>query len=71
MANTPIRRRAVYTRKSSEEGLEQDFNSAVYLGRLFSGFRLPQAPNDLFFAESAPLRLSVLTQTPRNRQRPA
>ena len=27
MANTPIRRCAVYTRKSSEEGLEQDFNS--------------------------------------------
>jgi len=27
MANTSIRRCAVYTRKSSEEGLEQDFNS--------------------------------------------
>ena len=27
MANTPIRRCAVYTRKSSEEGLEQNFNS--------------------------------------------
>jgi len=27
MADTPIRRCAVYTRKSSEEGLEQDFNS--------------------------------------------
>ena len=27
MANTPIRRCAIYTRKSSEEGLEQDFNS--------------------------------------------
>ena len=27
MANTPVRRCAVYTRKSSEEGLEQDFNS--------------------------------------------
>jgi site-specific DNA recombinase len=27
MANTPIRRCAVYTRKSSEEGLEQEFNS--------------------------------------------
>ena len=27
MANTPIRRCAVYTRKSSEEGLEQDYNS--------------------------------------------
>jgi DNA invertase Pin-like site-specific DNA recombinase len=27
MANTTIRRCAVYTRKSSEEGLEQDFNS--------------------------------------------
>ena len=24
---TPIRRCAIYTRKSSEEGLEQDFNS--------------------------------------------
>ena len=27
MANIPIRRCAIYTRKSSEEGLEQDFNS--------------------------------------------
>src|SRR5215467_7723198 len=27
MADTPIRRCAVYTRKSSEEGLDQDFNS--------------------------------------------
>jgi hypothetical protein len=27
MADTPIRRCAVDTRKSSEEGLEQDFNS--------------------------------------------
>jgi site-specific DNA recombinase len=27
MASTPIRRCAIYTRKSSEEGLEQDFNS--------------------------------------------
>jgi hypothetical protein len=27
MANTPVRRCAVYTRKSSEEGLEQDYNS--------------------------------------------
>ena len=27
MANTSIKRCAVYTRKSSEEGLEQDFNS--------------------------------------------
>jgi site-specific DNA recombinase len=27
MANTPIRRCGIYTRKSSEEGLEQDFNS--------------------------------------------
>ncbi|MFZ1887490.1 MAG: recombinase family protein [Candidatus Binataceae bacterium] len=27
MANTPIRRCAIYTRKSTEEGLEQDFNS--------------------------------------------
>ena len=27
MANTPIRRCAIYTRKSSEEGLEQDYNS--------------------------------------------
>jgi site-specific DNA recombinase len=27
MANTPLRRCAIYTRKSSEEGLEQDFNS--------------------------------------------
>jgi site-specific DNA recombinase len=26
-AKAPIRRCAVYTRKSSEEGLEQDFNS--------------------------------------------
>jgi site-specific DNA recombinase len=26
-AKTPIRRCAIYTRKSSEEGLEQDFNS--------------------------------------------
>src|SRR3981081_4106836 len=26
-ANSPVRRAAVYTRKSSEEGLEQDFNS--------------------------------------------
>ena len=24
---TPVRRCAIYTRKSSEEGLEQDFNS--------------------------------------------
>ncbi len=27
MANSPIRRCAIYTRKSSEEGLEQDYNS--------------------------------------------
>ena len=27
MANTPVRRCAIYTRKSSEEGLEQDYNS--------------------------------------------
>ena len=27
MADTPIRRCAIYTRKSTEEGLEQDFNS--------------------------------------------
>ena len=27
MASSPIRRCAIYTRKSSEEGLEQDFNS--------------------------------------------
>ena len=27
MTATPIRRCAVYTRKSSEEGLEQEFNS--------------------------------------------
>ena len=27
MANTSIRRCAIYTRKSSEEGLEQDYNS--------------------------------------------
>jgi len=27
MANSPLRRCAIYTRKSSEEGLEQDFNS--------------------------------------------
>jgi site-specific DNA recombinase len=27
MANSPIRRCAIYTRKSTEEGLEQDFNS--------------------------------------------
>jgi site-specific DNA recombinase len=27
MANTPIKRCAIYTRKSSEEGLEQDYNS--------------------------------------------
>jgi DNA invertase Pin-like site-specific DNA recombinase len=27
MTKTPVRRCAVYTRKSSEEGLEQDFNS--------------------------------------------
>jgi site-specific DNA recombinase len=27
MANTPIRRCAIHTRKSSEEGLEQNFNS--------------------------------------------
>lgn len=27
MANTPIRRCGIYSRKSSEEGLEQDFNS--------------------------------------------
>jgi site-specific DNA recombinase len=27
MSNTPIRRCAIYTRKSSEEGLEQDYNS--------------------------------------------
>jgi site-specific DNA recombinase len=26
-AKTPVRRCAIYTRKSSEEGLEQDFNS--------------------------------------------
>ena len=26
-AKAPVRRCAVYTRKSSEEGLEQDFNS--------------------------------------------
>ena len=27
MASSPIRRCAIYTRKSSEEGLEQDYNS--------------------------------------------
>lgn len=27
MANTPIQRCAIYARKPSEEGLEQDFNS--------------------------------------------
>ena len=27
MADTPIRHCAIYTRKSTEEGLEQDFNS--------------------------------------------
>jgi site-specific DNA recombinase len=27
MANTPVKRCAIYTRKSSEEGLEQDYNS--------------------------------------------
>jgi site-specific DNA recombinase len=27
MADTPIKRCAIYTRKSSEEGLEQDYNS--------------------------------------------
>ena len=27
MASAPIRRCAIYTRKSSEEGLEQDYNS--------------------------------------------
>lgn len=27
MANTPVRRCAIYTRKSSEEGSEQDYNS--------------------------------------------
>ena len=27
MANTPIRRCAIYTRKSTDEGLEQDYNS--------------------------------------------
>ena len=27
MANTSIRHCAIYTRKSSEEGLEQDYNS--------------------------------------------
>src|SRR5271167_4134150 len=27
MADTPLQRCAIYTRKSSEEGLEQDFNS--------------------------------------------
>jgi site-specific DNA recombinase len=27
MANTPVRRCAIYTRKSSEAGLEQDYNS--------------------------------------------
>ena len=27
MANLPVRRCAIYTRKSSEEGLEQEFNS--------------------------------------------
>ena len=27
MADTPIKRCVIYTRKSSEEGLEQDYNS--------------------------------------------
>ena len=27
MTKSPLRRCAIYTRKSSEEGLEQDFNS--------------------------------------------
>jgi hypothetical protein len=30
-ASPPIRRCAIYTRKSSEEGLEQDFNAALAL----------------------------------------
>ena len=33
-AKAPIRRCAVYTRKSSEEGLEQDFNSLMRSGKL-------------------------------------
>ena len=37
MANTPIQRCAIYTRKPSEEGLEQDFNSAARAARGLRG----------------------------------
>src|SRR5437762_1827766 len=33
MASDPIRRCAIYTRKSSEEGLEQDYNNSLHAQR--------------------------------------
>ena len=55
MANTPIRRCAIYTRKSSEEGLEQDYNSlhaqreaceAFITSQAGEGWRLTKAAYD-------------------------
>ena len=55
MANTPIRRCAIYTRKSSEEGLEQDYNSlhaqreaceAFITSQAGEGWRLMKAAYD-------------------------
>ena len=43
MADTPIRRCAVYTRKSSEEGLDQDFNSLHAQCEAYEAFVKSQA----------------------------
>src|SRR6202022_359683 len=54
-SKTPVRRCAVYTRKSSEEGLEQDFNSlqaqreaceAFIKSQARGGWRLIKTPHD-------------------------
>ena len=55
MAEHPIKRCAIYTRKSSEEGLEQDYNSlhaqrdaceAYIKSQSGEGWRLIKAPYD-------------------------
>jgi len=55
MANTPIKQCAIYTRKSSEEGLEQDYNSlhaqreaceAFITSQAGEGWRLMKAAYD-------------------------
>jgi site-specific DNA recombinase len=55
MANTPVRRCAAYTRKSSEEGLDQDYNSlhaqreaceAFIMSQAGEGWRLMKAAYD-------------------------